>query len=359
MKAEDWVSMTEKEAADALARVYRGSVKRAEFPSLADLKGYAGSAVGASRKWLAENPGHAESIRNAGIGAGVGGLLGLGSAYKRDSEDGEASPSYLGRALTGALAGGAVGGGLTLAHRNRGALEQAWTGKTPQPHTAAEYAARGRARAQATLENPGPIASAAVAAYNTSGALPKSVVLPELALAGADAGNWLRGRDMFSSPTRSVRKNLEAGLADSKIHPEAARNALLRNSEALDSASSQIARTAGKGNLGGWLSGLLLPRGQADPIRVVTSPSPGSAGKVLKAPKLQAHTFTSRHLQDLEEAGRKLRPTTSGASRLGRGAAYLGIPLLAEAAGEWADAQEARRAVGYAESVPQLSWGGQ
>lgn len=67
---------------------------------------------GKAMEWL-NDPNH-QAIRHGLVGAGVGGLLGAGSQIFRDPEDRQ----YGSSAMTGALAGGALGGGLGLMRQN-------------------------------------------------------------------------------------------------------------------------------------------------------------------------------------------------------------------------------------------------
>lgn len=66
---------------------------------------------GRAADWLQE-PGQ-QGLRYAATGAGIGGLLGLGSSLRQRKEDRQPLSSL----LTGALAGGAIGGGAGLAHQ--------------------------------------------------------------------------------------------------------------------------------------------------------------------------------------------------------------------------------------------------
>ncbi len=76
--------------------------------TMQDLAGQAGEYAQQGVDW-AKEPGQ-QGWRQGLVGAGVGGLLGLGSSMFRDKEERQPLRS----ALTGALAGGAIGGGAGL-----------------------------------------------------------------------------------------------------------------------------------------------------------------------------------------------------------------------------------------------------
>lgn len=141
MSVQSWLEQDVSEVADLLAKeaVARDLVKEADLPtSLRDFgsqaMNYASDAgkrlgeFGANfgnkaqeygnqaLEWLNE-PG-SEGLRYGLAGAGVGGLLGLGSQFNKDPEERQFGSS----AISGALAGGALGGGMGLIRQHGGGL---------------------------------------------------------------------------------------------------------------------------------------------------------------------------------------------------------------------------------------------
>mgnify|MGYP001227885023 CR=1 FL=1 len=129
MAAQSWLDYDVNEVATLLAKeaVARDLVKAAALPTLADIgqqvgefganfgnkaREYGGQAL----NWLNE-PG-SEGLRYGLAGAGVGGLLGLGSQLHKDPEERQ----YGSAALTGALSGGAMGAGAGLLRQNSSGL---------------------------------------------------------------------------------------------------------------------------------------------------------------------------------------------------------------------------------------------
>lgn len=139
MSAQSWYDRDVSEVADLLAKeaVARDLVKAADLPtSLRDFGSQAMDyAAGAGKRlgefganfgnkareygnqalgWLNE-PG-SEGLRQGLAGAGIGGLLGLGSQLYKDPEERQ----YGNSAIMGAAAGGALGGGLGLIRQHGG-----------------------------------------------------------------------------------------------------------------------------------------------------------------------------------------------------------------------------------------------
>jgi hypothetical protein len=199
----------------------------------------AGMAKRADLSEMAHRAWETPEVRNALIGGGVGGALGLGSSLMSGGDEHDRPHRHLYGALTGAAAGAAIGGGGTLAYRNSTFGKEAPKEPTGPVRRPGEFtdSATGKAMkwdAEALRQHPGladkiqaaqrGAASYSPAGMGMGGAALGAAQLQNHPLLGAAAGVGLLDRYATRAPAGSfLSRNVDPSKA---TNPEYLRHGL-------------------------------------------------------------------------------------------------------------------------------------